>query len=465
MSSSRVAVLNIVGLSQRQVSASLTPHLHAFAADRVQRPICPVLPAVTCSAQSTYLTGQLPSQHGVVGNGWYDRDYAEHRFWKQSNRLVTGPKLWEVMRERRPGFTCAKLFWWFNMHHSADFAITPRPMYPADGRKVFDVQTKPLSLHDSLVADLGPFPFPYFWGPGAGLPSSAWIAEAAGWIERRERPDLSLVYLPHLDYDHQRFGPDDSRSQRALREVDDLFGGLREFYQQAGVEVVVLSEYGITPVRRPVHLNRLLRQRGWLEIKNELGREVLLPGDSRVFAIADHQVAHVYLPAGDHPAGLKREVLDLLNATPGVEKVLEGQSLRAEGLQHGRAGDLVAVADADSWFTYYYWDNDDLAPDYARTVDIHRKCGYDPVELFIDPAIRLPKLRLAQRLLKKKLGLRMLMDVVPLQAELVGGSHGRRPEDQGDWPVWIGPGDSGEGEPVAATAVFDLLLRACSGGK
>lgn len=463
MSLPRVAVINIVGLSGRQVDPSLAPRLHAFAAEGSRAAIRPLLPAVTCSAQATYLTGRLPTEHGIVGNGWYDRDHAEHRFWKQSNRLVTAPKLWEVMRDRRPGFTCAKLFWWFNMHHSADFAITPRPMYPADGRKVFDVQTKPLAMHDPLIADLGPFPFPYFWGPGAGLASSAWIARSAQWIERRERPDLSLVYLPHLDYDHQRFGPDDSRSHAALREVDGLFGELLDFYRQAGVEVVVLSEYGITPVRRPVHLNRLFRQHGWLEIKNELGRDVLLLGDSRVFAIADHQVAHVYLPEGDKPAGLRRQVIELLNATPGVERVLEGESLGAEGLDHERAGDLVVVADAESWFTYYYWEDDELAPDFARTVDIHRKCGYDPVELFIDPAIRLPKLRLARRLLRKKLGFRMLMDVVPLTAELVGGSHGRRPENEGDWPVWIGPGGSADAGPLDATGVFDRLLAVCSG--
>lgn len=467
MSAPRVAVLNIVGLSHRQVTAELAPNLHRFANDNAILPIEPLLPAVTCSVQSTYLTGRLPSDHGIVGNGWYDRDHAEHRFWKQSNRLVTAPKLWEVLRRQRPEFTCAKMFWWFNMHHSADYAVTPRPMYPADGRKVFDVQTKPLDLHDPMIADLGPFPFPYFWGPGAGLASSAWIADSARWIERRQRPDLSLVYLPHLDYDHQRHGPDHAASRRALAEVDALFGELLAFYREAGVTVVVLSEYGITPVDRPIHLNRLFRQRGWLEVKQELGREMLLLGDCRVFAVADHQVAHVYLPqetGGGAAGALGDQVAELLEATPGVGRVLRGDALREAGLAHPRAGDLVAVADERSWFTYYYWEDDRLAPDFARTVDIHRKCGYDPVELFIDPAIRVPKLRLAQRLLKKKLGFRMLMDVVPLDASLVGGSHGRRPEQRGDWPVWIGPAPAATTDgALPATGVFDELVRVCGG--
>ena len=384
--------------------------------------------------QATYLTGRSPREHGIVGNGWYDRELAEHQFWKQSNHLVHGKKLWDTVRESKPNYTCAKLFWWYNMYSSADYSATPRPMYPADGRKVFDIYTHPMDLRESLKSELGPFPFHTFWGPGAGLPCSQWIADCARSVEQRMRPDLSLIYLPHLDYNFQRFGPDLSKVSGDLREIDQLLEDLVTYLENQEIQVILLSEYGITPVSKAVHLNREFRKQGWITIKGELGLELLDLGASKVFAIVDHQVAHVYVNDPD----LLGPAQQLCQSIPGVEQVLAGKSRQAAGLDHQRAGDLVLVSDADSWFTYYYWEDDALAPDFARCVDIHRKPGYDPVELFIDPKIALPKLQIASKLLKKKLGMRMLMDLIPLDASLVKGSHGRVPESEQDWPVFIG---------------------------
>ena len=422
----------------------------------------PAFPAVTCTAQSNYLTGTEPHEHGIVGNGWYDRAQAEHQFWKQSNHLVKGKKLWEALRERDPDFTCAKLFWWYNMYSTADISVTPRPMYPADGRKVFDVYTHPMGMREKLKADLGAFPFPAFWGPMAGIDSTRWIAESAMWVEERHCPSLSLVYLPHLDYSLQKLGPQDSRTAEDLLLMDTVFGQLLDFYRKREVEVVVLSEYGITQVDRPVHLNRVFRERGWIAIKDELGREMIDLGASRAFAIADHQVAHVYL--NDH--SILDEVAAVLNSTDGVGEVLSGSWKHDAGLDHPRAGDLVAVADARSWFTYYYWVDDRRAPDYARCVDIHRKPGYDPVELFFGPRLRFPKFKAALKLAKKKLGFRMLMDLIPLDASLVKGSHGRVPEDREDWPLLLGdfedlPADS----VISATDVFGHLVDFCASGR
>jgi hypothetical protein len=118
--------------------------------------------------------------------------------------------------------------------------------------------------------------------------------------------------------------------------------------------------------------------------------------------------------------------------------VLCGEEKKQFGVDHERSGELVAIADVGAWFTYYYWFDDDGAPDFARTVDIHRKPGYDPVELFIDPQIKLPRLKVAGKVLKKKLGFRTLMDVIPLDAGLVRGSHGRLPTVDEDYPVLIG---------------------------
>lgn len=452
----RTSVLNVVGLTPRLIGEH-TPRLRRACESGGLRRIRPVLPAVTCTAQSTYLTGLAPSGHGAVANGWYDRALAEHHFWKQSNHLVGGEKLWEACRRERPGFTCAKLFWWYNMYSTADWSITPRPMYPADGRKVFDIYSHPLSIRDEIKGELGPFPFPAFWGPAAGIASSEWIARSAEWIEARHRPDLSLVYLPHLDYNLQRLGPDDPRIADDLRAIDAVVGRLMDHNEERGIRTVVLSEYGITPVKRAIALNRLFRARGWLAVKDELGRELLDGGASRVFAIADHQVAHIYVNEPELLATVRAAV----EAVPGVARVFAAEEKRAAGLDHARSGDLVAFSAEDAWFTYYYWEDDRRAPDFARCVDIHRKHGYDPVELFVDPGIAFPKLRIAGKLLKKALGFRMLMDVIPLDPSLVQGSHGTRPANPDDWPVLIGAGASADA--VEATAVNEYLRRICLG--
>jgi predicted AlkP superfamily pyrophosphatase or phosphodiesterase len=429
----RVAVLNVVGLSQ-SLLGDHTPRLKAFAGARGLQAFAPAFPAVTCTAQSAMLTGLPPAGHGVVANGWYDRESAEVRFWKQSNHLVHGEKIWDHLRRRHPEFTCAQLFWWYNMYSTADWSMTPRPLYPADGRKVFDIHTQPMDLREAVKADLGDFPFPAFWGPASGIGSSRWIANAAKWTEQRHQPTLSLVYLPHLDYGLQKWGPAAEQMKTELRAIDTIVGDLLDFYQQQNVRVLVLSEYGISPVTEPVHLNRVFRKHGWLQIKNELGLETLDAGGCTAFAVADHQVAHIYV----RDAQLLPEVRRVLEATPGVDEVRTVAELWGDGLGSTRGGDLVAIAKPGAWFTYYFWEDDAKAPDYARTIDIHRKPGYDPVELFLDPDIKFPKLKIAKFLLRKKLGFRALMDVIPLDATLVKGSHGRDNVPAGERPVILG---------------------------
>lgn len=436
----RTAVLNVVGLTESLLGAN-TPRINKFLARGAKAAVIPAFPAVTCSAQSTYLTGTPPSRHGIVGNGWYHRELAEVQFWKQSNHLVQGRKLWEELRELEPGFTCAKLFWWYNMYSTADYSITPRPMYPADGRKVFDIYTWPFSIRAEIKKQLGEFPFPAFWGPAAGVKTpqgapdaaSRWIAESARWIENKYLPTLSLVYLPHLDYNLQRLGPSHPGIVQDLREIDAIVGGLIDFFAERQVQVILLSEYGITPVDTPIHVNVLLRENRWLTIKEELGLELLDAGASKAFAVADHQVAHIYL---NDPA-LEKDVRAVLEKEHGVERVLDRAQQTELGVNHPRAGDLIAIAKENAWFTYYYWFDERLAPDFARCVDIHRKPGYDPVELFLDSKIPAVKLKILWRLLQKRLGFRMLMDVIPLDAALVKGSHGCRPSSPADYPLLI----------------------------
>ncbi|MBA2246113.1 MAG: alkaline phosphatase family protein [Gemmatimonadetes bacterium] len=451
----RTVVLNVVGLTPGLIGEA-TPQLQAFARRGGMRPLQTVLPAVTCSVQSTFTTGLLPRDHGCVANGWYFRDTSEIRFWLQSNHLVNGEKIWEEARRRNRGFTCAKLFWWYNMYSSADISVTPRPLYPADGRKLPDIYAHPPELRSELTEALGTFPLFHFWGPRADIRSTQWIAECARRIYDARRPTLTLVYLPHLDYNLQRLGPDHRDIARDLREIDAVCGELIEHVERDGARVVVLSEYGITPVSGAVHINRVLREAGLLQIKAEVGREMLDPGASEAFAVADHQVAHLYVR---QPARIP-EVKQLLESTPGIESVLDEEGKRAHGLDHSRAGELIALSAADRWFTYYYWLDDERAPDFARTVDIHRKPGYDPVELFLDPKIRFPRLKVGAKLARKALGFRMLMDVIPLDASLVRGSHGRLTDDPRAGPLFISgePSLLPEGE-VDATAVKELLLQ------
>jgi len=428
----RVAVINVVGLT-RGLIGKHTPSIAAFAEAAHVSSFPPAFPAVTCTAQSSYLTGKNPDSHGIVGNGWYDREAAEVKFWKQSNHIVHGEKIWDVLRRENPGFTCAKMFWWYNMYSSADWSVTPRPMYPADGRKVFDVHTQPMEMRESIKSELGDFPFPSFWGPAAGIDSSKWIAQSAMWIEEKQKPTLNLVYLPHLDYCLQQFGPDAVEVIPELQAIDRVVGELIDFYQQRNIEVVLLSEYGISKVSKAIHLNREFRKRGWIRVKDELGLETLDAGGCRVFAVADHQIAHVYV----NDASIREDVFKLLGELDGVDEVRISSEIWREGVATGRAGDFIAVADADAWFTYYYWEDDAMAPDFARCIDIHRKPGYDPVELFVDPDITMPKVKIAAFLLKKKLGFRALLDVIPLDAGLVKGSHGRDRVPESEQPVFI----------------------------
>ncbi len=451
----KTVVINVVGLTPRLLG-SATPRLQAFASQGRQATVETVLPAVTCSMQATYLTGQMPDEHGVVGNGWYFADDAEIKFWRQSNALIQRPKIWENARKLDSTFTCSNMFWWFNMYSSADYSVTPRPMYLADGRKLPDVYSDPSDLRVSLQAELGQFPLFSYWGPNSSIASSKWIADSSIRVDQRFDPTLTLIYLPHLDYCLQREGPNPEAVAKELGEVDALCGELIDYYEQRDAQIIFLSEYGIVPVSRPVHLNRELRKHGMIAVREELGHELLDPGASAAFAVADHQIAHIYVK---DPARID-EVRALLEKVPGVGRILDEEGKREAHLDHPRAGQLVALAEPDAWFTYYYWLNDAAAPDFARTVEIHRKPGYDPVELFLDPQIKAPKLKIGMTLLRSRLGMRYLMDVIPLDATLVRGSHGLLNPAPEDSPIFLTrQTELLPASQIAATDVHDLILQ------
>jgi predicted AlkP superfamily pyrophosphatase or phosphodiesterase len=458
-----LVLINAVGLTPRLLP--FAPRLGELARRGWARPLREVIPAVTCTAQAAMLTGAEASVHGVVGNGWLFRDTMEVRFWQQSNRLMQAEPLYRTARrraaERGKSFRCAKLFWWFNQGADVDVSVTPKPYYGADGDKAFGITGSPEELPARLEKEHGAFPFFTFWGPNAGLPCTRWIAQAAAAVVRDERPDLTLVYLPHLDYEPQRHGPAGCDLKKLVGELDDACEPLLASAASVGASVWVVSEYGHVQVSRAVHVNRELRKAGLLSVRSGPFGETLETFQSRAFAVCDHQVAHVYVRQSDDVP----RVRELLAALPGVARVYGGGERAEIGLMHERAGELVLMSDADAWFAYPFWLDDRAAPDYARTVDVHRKPGYDPCELFFDPELLWPKGRALWRLIQKKLGFRTLFDVVPLDASLVKGSHGVHAVDPLDGPLLVGDGAAPAEEALATTAVRDLLLGAVGLGE
>ncbi|MEO6150043.1 MAG: nucleotide pyrophosphatase/phosphodiesterase family protein [Mucilaginibacter sp.] len=448
----KTVVIDIVGLST-SVIGQHTPFLQKYIAGKNLSTIEPLLPAVTTSVQSTYITGKYPVETGIVGNGWYDRTDCEVKFWKQANKLVSGEKIWDKAKKEDPSFTSSMMFWWYNMYSTADYSVTPRPQYLADGRKMPDCYSQPAELRDELQEKLGQFPLFQFWGPGANIKSSKWIAEAAMHTDVLHDPTLTLIYLPHLDYCLQKFGPGQEKIAKELAEIDTLVEELVAFYEQRNTRIILLSEYGIAPVNNPVHLNRLFRQHGLLQIRIENGLELLDPDASKAFVVADHQIAHVYI----NDPSVTEQVKALLKTVPSVELVLDRKAQAEYHIDHERGGDLVLMAAENSWFTYYFWLDDAKAPDYARVVDIHKKPGYDPVEMFMTS-----KARAGYKLLRKKAGFRYVMDVIPLDATLVKGSHGRVGVDDQYKAVLITEGKPWP-SPVTAPDVFDVIWQHLKG--
>lgn len=443
----KTVVIDVVALSSSLIGEM--PFLKKYILRNNLATIAPMLPSVTTSVQSTYLTGKWPSEHGIVGNGWYDREDCEIKFWKQSNKLVLAESIWEKAKKQDASFTCSQMFWWYNMYSSADYSVTPRPQYLADGRKLPDCYSYPAAWRDELQNQLGQFPLFQFWGPGANIKSTQWIADASMLTDDRYDPTLSLIYLPHLDYCLQKFGPDLLKIRKDLQEIDKVVEKLVTFYEKKNAKIIILSEYGIAPVSKPIHLNRLLREEGLLQVRVERGLELLDAGASKAFVVADHQVAHVYI----NDVSVTAQVRSLLEKVPGIELILDRGAQEKYGINHERAGDLVLMADAESWFTYYFWMDDAKAPDYARCVDIHKKPGYDPVEMFMSS-----KLRAAYKLLRKKLGLRYVMDVIPLDATLIKGSHGRIGVSPEYCPVII-TGQNLHRNNISAVDVFEIIYE------
>ena len=421
-------VLSVAGLSW---SLSQSEAASAIRSLGGRHPMMPSFPAVTCSVQATLTTGAEPTRHGIIANGLFDRDYRRVGFWEQSGGLVQAPKIWEIAKQRNPEFVSAVLFWQNSIGASADVVITPAPIHRAHGGMISSCYARPAGLYEDLAGKLGPFDLMSYWGPMASIKSSRWIASAAKEVFQRFSPNLLLVYLPQLDYPLQKHGPGSPALREDIRQIDELVAEIKDWAEAGDAELVLLSEYGMTEVSGAVMPNRVLREAGLLEVREVEGMEFLDLHASRAFAMTDHQVAHIY--ARPEAVGAAR---DALAAADGVETVLGPEEKAEAGVDHPRAGELVAVSRPDRWFAYYWWHDADRAPDFARTVDIHRKPGYDPCELFVDPATR----------------------SISMDTSLVKGSHGRAPDGPGRMAFFASESSGGSEEVISACDAAHFIL-------
>ena len=441
--SNHVLLLSIPGLRERDLEHM--NRLRALVAEGDRAALIPSTPAVTCPVQVNMTTGVTAAEHGVVANGFYWRDRAEVEMWTAWNSVIERPQIWDRLHEADSSLTSAVWFPLLAKGCGADFICTPAPIHNPDGSESLWCYTKPESLYGELLESLGHFPLQHFWGPLANIEGSRWIVSSALEFARREQPNFFYIYLPHLDYAAQKYGPDSPEAIAACQELDQEIGRLREGIEAAWSGVaplwMVASEYAITSVSHVAYPNRLLRDAGLLRVTHdEANGELIDFKASDAWALCDHQHAHLFVR--DRNKAVISQVTELFKNVEGVSEVWDQEEQRRHGLWHERSGDVVLNSEPHSWFAYYYWLDEAQAPAFARKVDIHRKPGYDPVEMFWDGA------------LASEFG-----SGVPLDAGLIRGSHGApsRSEDQQGVMLTSQPGVIAE-RAMADVDVFGLVL-------
>ena len=414
-----IIVLDIVGLEIGHIESNLLPNIGDIAAHGEAAKMQPVFPALTCPVQSSLLSGTYPSQHGIIANGFYDRINCEVSFWEQPSGLVQVDRVWDVAKKSNiatsgsspssaslgssfPSLKTAVLFWQNTMYAGSDIVVTPRPLHFQDHIEMW-CYSKPIGFYDNnLKQKLGEFNLANYWGPLASSKSSEWICNAAKYTLENQRPNLMFTYIPHVDYSAQKFGKKSKQVQDDLKKADDMVGDIVDKTVQLGIhddtQFIILSEYGFNDVKEAVPLNLRLRDENLLVTRTINEREYIDYEYSKAFAMVDHQIAHIYIKEG-YLEQTKRALED----TEGVDRILSGREKNDLRIDHQRSGELIAISDRDKWFSYYWWYSKEKAPSFAQTVDIHRKPGYDPVELFLDPHSK----------------------SIPLDSSLVRGSHGR----------------------------------------
>ncbi|MDX1961508.1 MAG: alkaline phosphatase family protein [Pirellulales bacterium] len=441
-----VILLSIPGL--RESDLARMPHLSRLTSHGDRTTLVPSFPCVTCAVQVNMTTGQPPRKHGVVGNGFYWREKQHPELWTAWNDVIEQPQIWDILSQHDDSLTSAVWFPLLSKGAEAALVCTPAPIHNPDGSESLWCYTKPQSLYGELRDAIGHFPLHHFWGPLANIKSTSWIVDSAIWAAQRDTPHFFYIYLPHLDYAAQKFGPDSPEAHRACVDLDVVLSQLTQGLDRAYENIpdqdrlpplyIIASEYVISPVNHVTYPNRVLRNAGLLNVRpaaDGIGEELDLAA-SAAWAMVDHQFSHVFVQNAD-PAVLER-VRELFTGTAGIDEVLIGAEREKYDLDHPRAGEAILISTPNSWQAYYWWHDDAQAPSFARTVDIHRKPGYDPVELCFDPATK----------------------SIPLDATLIKGSHGAPARTEGQRGIILTsqPGVL-EGPPMMDTDVYELVLR------
>jgi predicted AlkP superfamily pyrophosphatase or phosphodiesterase len=429
--------LSIPGLREKDVV--VMPKLRQLMSGGEIAEFAPSFPCLTCPVQANMTTGRLPNVHGVVANGFYWRDRRQVEMWTAPNECIERPQVWDLLSHHEDTLTTAV---WFPMHAvgcEADYVCTPAPIHNPDGTETLWCYTRPLELYGQLRETLGDFPLQHFWGPAANIKSTEWIAASAAFAARQWQPKFFFIYLPHLDFAAQRNGPDSAAADAAIGELDAVIGKLANDLSETYDEDLLwlaAGEYVINKVNHVAFPNRVLREAGLLSLREQADGEHLDLAASRAFAMVDHQMAHIYVNDGSEETA--QQAAKLLQGRPGIAEVLVGAQRSRYALDHSRSGEVILISAPDSWQAYYWWLSDDRAPGFARTVDIHRKPGYDPVELFFDPAAK----------------------SIPLNASLVKGSHGAPAVDRSRRSVILASEPMMfPGPLVADTDVFGIVMK------
>ena len=401
-------IIDIVGLEFDHLQSGLIPNIANISTEGESMKMEPVFPAVTCTVQASILSGKYPDQHGIIANGLYDRSTYTVSFWEQYSALVQTDRIWDISkRDKFSSLKTAVLFWQNTMYAKSDIVVTPRPLH-MDGGIVMWCYSKPIGYYEELKERFGEFNLGYYWGPLASDKSSEWIAHATEFTLEKERPNMLFTYIPHIDYSAQRFGKNSTQVKDDLKKADDIVGDIKQKTVELGIkddtQFVILSEYGFNNVCTAVPLNLRLRDMGLLATRTIHDKEYIDYEFSNAFAMVDHQIAHIYVKEG-----FIDQTKRTLENIQGVDKILYGKDKKRLRIDHERSGEIILIADKNKWFSYYWWYEAEKAPNFAKTVDIHRKPGYDPVELFIDPQTK----------------------SIPLDPSLVKSSHGRPPDPLG----------------------------------
>lgn len=388
------------------MGTDLIPNISALAEKGESAKMEPVFPAVTCTVQASILSGKYPNEHGIISNGLYDRSNHSVSFWEQASSLVQRERVWDVLKKRssktQSNIKTAILFWQNTMYANSDVIVTPRPLHMGDGSMIQWCYSKPMGWYEDAAKSIGEFNLAAYWGPIASSKSSEWIGKAAEYTMEKLRPNLMFVYIPHVDYSAQRFGKNSNQVRDDLKKADSVVGSMVEKVSKLGIgnetEFLILSEYSFDDVSGAVPINLKLRESGLLDTRTIGEKEYIDLEYSKAFAMVDHQVAHIYIKDG-----FIDKTNQVLRDLSGVERVLTKNEQKKLKIDNERSGELIAVSAKDRWFSYYWWHEPQKAPPFAGTVDIHRKPGYDPVELFFD---------------REK-------NCIPLDTNLIKGSHGR----------------------------------------